>query len=140
VANPNFSTTLTTFSATVHQTKDRLIAIPASVQRELGLRRRQNNHIVSYSIRAAGAGRWSHLMAKLTYDNEFAIPSIIDRIQPGDQVDVKIHRFVADVPVKLGARPSNPGESLLAIADAAGEDERVDGSERVDEYLYGDEE
>src|SRR5260370_42461875 len=80
MASPHLSTTLATFSATMHQTKDRLIAITAAVQRELGLARRHNNHIMSFSIRTSGSGRWSHLHAKLTYDNEFAIPSIVDRM------------------------------------------------------------
>jgi hypothetical protein len=46
MANPHLSTTLAVFEASVHRTKNRLIAIPAKVQRSLGLERRTNNHIV----------------------------------------------------------------------------------------------
>ena len=120
-------------TATVHRTKNRLVAIPAGTQRKLGLTKRRDNHLVSYSIRPAGRGRWNHLLSKLTYDNEFEIPAGFSRIVPGERVEVKIHRLIADVPVPL---PRSAGETVLALP--TGEDERTDGSQNVHAYLYGE--
>jgi hypothetical protein len=133
MANSNLSTTLDEFAATVHRTKNRLVAIPAETQRKLGLTKRRDNHLLSYSIRLAGRGRWNHLLSKLTYDNEFEIPAGFSRIAPGDRVEVKIHRLIADVPVPL---PRSAGETVLSLP--TGEDERTDGSQNVDAYLYGE--
>jgi hypothetical protein len=115
----------------------RTIAIPADVQRTLGLGRRANNHIVFYSIRRKGQGRWNHHLAYLTQDNEFAVPSDVQHIQPGSEVEVKIRRVIPDVDA-LAARDVavSAGALLTALSAAAGEDERVDGSEHVDDYLY----
>jgi hypothetical protein len=138
VASHHLATTLVVFDATVHRTKNRLVAIPAKVQRRLGLVRRPNNHIVLYSIRCLGRGRWNHHLAYLTHDNEFAIPADVTHIEAGAHVEVKIHRVIPDADALGSLAPStNPGALLLAMAEEAGEDERVDGSERVDEYLYG---
>lgn len=140
MANPNYSVVLDMFEATVQRSKDRLIAIPASVQARLGLQRRSNNHIVCYSIRRARSGRWNRHYAKLTADNEFGIPSDVSGIQAGDRVEVKLHRLTPDVDALA---PSNSttvataGAALLSLAEQAGEDPRRDGSRRVDEELYG---
>src|SRR5258708_9910943 len=75
MASPHHSTTLATFKAAIQRSKDRLVAIPAATQRELRLTRRPDNHIIAYSIRPAGEGRWNHHLAKLTSDNEFSIPT-----------------------------------------------------------------
>ena len=129
--------TLARFEAVVHRTKDRLVAIPAEVQRGLGLRKRRDNHIVAFSIRPAGRGRWNHHLAKLTYDNEFAIPADVTRIRGGARVEIKIHRLVPDVPSDAAPGRETPGAVLLALAQAAGDDPRTDGSRRIDEYLLG---
>lgn len=129
--------TLVQFEAVVHRTKDRLVAIPAAVQRRLGLRKRPDNHIVAFSIRPAGQGRWNHHLAKLTSDNEFAIPADVTRIRGGARVEVKIHRVIPDVPAAVDRAPESPGAVLLGLAQSAGEDPRTDGSRRVDEYLLG---
>jgi hypothetical protein len=110
--------------------------VPAASQRALGLARRQNNHILACSIRRAGRGRWSHRLVKLTFDNEFSVPGDVDSVRPGDKVDVKVHRIIADVAIALPVRGS-PADPLLELAASAGEDPRVDGSDRVDEYLSG---
>ncbi|HEY4394829.1 MAG TPA: hypothetical protein VGP64_12240 [Polyangia bacterium] len=139
MANPHLATTLEAFEATVHRTKNRLIAIPADSQQRLGLSRRPRNHIVLYSIRLHGRGRWNHHLAYLTYDNEFAIPSDVTHIAGGARVDVKIHRIIPDADALAGGRrPVNAGGTLLRLAETAGEDERVDGSTRVDDILYGE--
>jgi hypothetical protein len=140
MANPNLGSTLASFSATVHRTKNRLIAIPAAEQRRLGLARRPNNHIVRYSIRRKGQGRWNHLLADLTYDNEFAVPAAVTGINGGDTVEVKIHQVIPNTNSPLpGAPPSsNPGSILVELVGAAGSDDRTDGSQNVDQYLYGD--
>jgi hypothetical protein len=139
MANPNLASTLSLFSATVHRTKNRLIAIPAAEQRRLGLVRRPNNHIVRYSIRRQGQGRWNHLLADLTYDNEFAVPAAVTGINEGDTVEVKIHQVIPNPNAPLPGAPSSssPGAFLSALAGEAGSDERNDGSQNVDQYLYG---
>ncbi len=138
MANPHFSVVLASFEARVHNTKDRLIAIPAKVQTQLGLAP-ATQHLVCYSIRPAGAGRWNHGYAKLTCDNEFAAPR---DVPAGADVDVKLHRFIPDADAFAPSRPSvgtpaTAGAALLAMAAAAGSDPREDGSERIDEELYG---
>jgi hypothetical protein len=138
MANPHLATTLATFEATVQRTKNRLIAIPAAIQRQLGLGRRPRNHIVMFSIRPRARGRWNHHLAYLTRDNEFAIPADITHIRPGSQVDVKIHRVIPDADaLEARPRPPNAGALLLALGEEAGDDGRTDGSVRVDELLYG---
>ncbi|HEX7476209.1 MAG TPA: hypothetical protein VF331_00235 [Polyangiales bacterium] len=127
------------FEAKVQRTKNRLIAIPADVQRTLRLARRVNNHIVLYSIRPKGRGRWNHLLSYLTYDNEFAVPVAAAHIGAGDAVEVKIHRVIPDADA-LGntGRRENAGSLLSSLAEQAGDDERSDGSQNVDEYLNAD--
>ena len=140
MANPHFSLVLDEFEATVHRSKDRLISIPAPVQARLGLKRRPNNHVLCYSIRGARSRRWNRHYAKLTFDNEFCIPSDVSGIQPGDRVEVKLHRFIPDVDAlaaPLSAGNGTAGAVLLSIAEQAGEDPRRDGSRRIDEELYG---
>jgi hypothetical protein len=137
MANSHLGKTIATFQAVVHRTKNRLIAIPARIQRDLGLGRGRNNHIVLYSIRRSGRGRWNHHLSYLTYDNEFAIPSDVTRINQGDHVDVKLHRVIPDGDVLApAAHPSPPAALLAALAEQAGEDPRTDGSAQVDDYLY----
>lgn len=140
MANPHYSIVLATFEGRVQNSKDRLLAIPAATQARLGLERRPNNHLVCYSMRKARAGRWNRHYAKLTSANEFAIPSDVVGIEAGDLVEVKLHRFVPDVDA-FALSPRNAsgtaGATLLSMAEAAGEDPRVDGSERVDDELYG---
>jgi hypothetical protein len=137
MANPKLATTRATFEATVHRTKNRLVAIPAEVQRLLGLERRQNNHVLHFSIRTEGTGRWNSHWAQLTYDNEFAIPTNVTEIESGTRVEVKIHGAVAAIDVLEGTTAArlNPGGLLLALADAGEEDPRIDGSVNVDEHL-----
>jgi hypothetical protein len=138
MANPHLATTLATFKGEVHRTKNRLVAIPAQVQRRLGLARRQRNHIVFFSIRPRGVGRWNHHLAYLTFDNEFAIPSDVRSIKGGDEVEIKIHRIVPDADAIAGQEvPGNPGALLTRLAEEAGVDERVAGSQNVDDFLYG---
>lgn len=138
MANPHLATTLETFDATIQRTKNRLIAIPARSQQRLGLTRRPNNHIVMYSIRPRGRGRWNHHLAYLTYDNEFAIPADVTHIGGGDQVEIKIHRIIPDADALAGGRsPVNAGGTLLRLAESAADDDRTSGSTQVDEILYG---
>lgn len=138
MANAHLSTVLAEFEATVHRTKNRLIAIPADVQRQLHMERRPNNHIVFYSIRPKGVGRWNHRLSFLTFDNEFSLPDLL-HIGPGSEVEVKIRRLIPDQDA-LAAHPAAPnvGALLHALSTAAGNDPRTDGSQRVDDYLYGD--
>ena len=139
MANPHLSAVLGSFEATVQRSKDLLIAIPAATRDRLGLERRRDNHLVCYSIRKLGGGRWNHLYAKLSYDNEFAVPSGITAIQAGDRVEVKLHRVMPDVDALApqAAASGTDAAILLAMAAAAGEDPRHYGSERIDEELYG---
>ena len=129
------------FEARVHRSKDRLVAIPAALQRELGLKRIRNNHLVYCSIRRKVAGRgrgkrvWMRHWFKLTRDNEFAIPVGVSGIKQGDSVEVKIHRIVPDRPMYREGG-SACASVLLELAREAGDDERRDGSRRVDDYLY----
>jgi len=137
MANPKLATTRAVFEATVHRTKNRLVAIPADVQRQLRLERRANNHVLHFSIRIEGTGRWNSHWAQLTFDNEFAIPTDVKDIAPGARVEVKIHGAIAaiDVLQEPSAPEPNPGGLLLALAEAEHEDSRADGSVNVDEYL-----
>ena len=140
MANPHLSTTLDSFLAKVHKTKNRLISIPAASQRRLGLSRRTNNHIVLFSLRARGKGRWNHHLAYLTFDNEFAIPTDVTGIRGGDEVEIKIHRVIPDADALAGHQPANTaGGVLMRLAEEAGDDDRTSGSTQVDEFLYGDE-
>ena|SRR5260221_10789992 len=138
MANRHLSKTLDRFTARVHRTKNRLIAIPAATQRRLGLGKRVNNHIVLYSLRPTGRGRWNHHLAYLTYDNEFAIPADVTGIVGGSSVEVKIHRVTPDTDALAKGPPSGTaGAALLRIAESAGDDDRTSGSTEVDEVLYG---
>ncbi len=139
MANSHLSTTLATFVARVHRTKNRLISIPAATQRRLGLSRRANNHILLFSVRPQGQGRWNHHLAYLTQDNEFAIPTDVTGIQGGDPVEIKIHRVIPDADALAGHdATTTAGGVLLRLAEEAGEDDRTAGSTHVDEILYGD--
>jgi len=75
MANSQLSTFLASFDGRLHRTKNRLLSIPAAVQRTLGLSRQAENDILLVSIRKGGSGRWNHHYVKLTHDNEFAIPA-----------------------------------------------------------------
>lgn len=133
MAHPHLKAPLAEFTATIQRTKNRLVAIPADVQERLGLERRPDNHIVLVSIRSAGRGRWNHHYFKLTYDNEFAVPSDVSHLQSGDRIEVRIHRIVSDAAVR-GAVASGAGV-LTALAARRRQGWRSDGSDRVDEYL-----
>jgi len=137
MAHPHLAETRAQFQARVHRTKNRLVAIPAAVQRELGLERRRDNYLALVSIRRARAGRWNHHYVKLTYDNEFAIPADVTGIGPGDELEVKIHRFIDDVSVGAAAAPSG-ADLLIALASEERAGWRPDGAERVDEYLVAE--
>jgi hypothetical protein len=138
LANPHCSTTLATFEAQIHRTKNRLVAIPAEVQRKLRLARQVDNHLVLYSIRPKGRGRWNHSWAQLTFDNEFAVPTAVTHISPGSAVEVKIHRVVKNEALHGEAESAGSGAALLLqLGQSSGEDDREDGSRSVDDYLYG---
>jgi hypothetical protein len=139
MAHSPSSVVLDEFTTTVHRSKDRLIAIPARVQARLGLQRRTNNHLLYYSIRRAGVGRWNKHYGKLTFDNEFSIPSDVTGIQAGSRVEVKLHRFIPDTDALSPAPAAGNGTAgavLLSLANQAGDDPRRDGSRRIDEELY----
>jgi hypothetical protein len=128
--------TLATFETVVHRSKNRLVSIPADVQKRLALTRRQRNHIVLYSIRKPAGGRWNHHLAYLTQANEFAIPADVTHLHPGDRVEVKLHRFIPDGDALDQPESSAaPASVLQLLGERAGQDVRTDGSQRVDEYL-----
>jgi len=108
MASSHLAKTIATFHAVVHRTKNRLVAIPAKIQRDLGLGRRRNNHVVLYSIRPSGRGRWNHHLSYLTCDNEFSIPGDVTGIRPGDSVDVKLHRVIPDSDALAPSPPASP--------------------------------
>jgi hypothetical protein len=137
MASPRLSDALAEFTTVLQHGKNRLVAVPAPTQRVLGLARKQNNHILACSIRRAGRGRWNHRLVKLTFDNEFSLPGDVGSVRPGDEVDVKVHRVIADVAIASPAKGS-PADPLLELAASAGDDPRVDGSDRIDEYLAGE--
>lgn len=136
MANPGLSITLDTFSGRIQKTKDRLVAVPAEVQRRLGLERRQNNHILLVSLRSGGEGRWNHHLVKLTYDCEFSIPSDATRFVAGRAIDVKVHRIIADESLEPAPETAGAGV-LLAMAGRAGS-WRSDGAGRLDEHIAND--
>lgn len=122
------------FSARVHRTKNRLVAIPADIQHQLGLRRCRNNFIARISIRRGNAGRWNQHYVKLTSDNEFSIPSDVKDIRPGDDVQVKIHYFIRDEAVMPSPAPRGAA-LLLELVREQRPGWRSDGAENVDDYL-----
>ncbi|HEU4384526.1 MAG TPA: hypothetical protein VFR85_13650 [Anaeromyxobacteraceae bacterium] len=137
MAHPHLAQTRATFPARIHRTKNRLVSIPAEVQRQLGLERRPENHLALVSIRRSSAGRWNHHYLKLTSDNEFAIPADVTGLRPGDAVEVKIHRIIRDEPVPPPSARS--GASLLvSLAREPRAGWRTDGAENLDAYLHGD--
>jgi hypothetical protein len=138
MAGNNLSETLAEFTAVVQRSKNRLIAIPAATQRELGLARREDNHIVRVSIRPANAGngRWNHYYVKLTRDNEFSVPAGAPGVTPGTPLDVKVHRVIEDRDVSPApGSASTFWGTLLKLNERLREGWRTDGSERLDEYL-----
>jgi hypothetical protein len=132
--NPHLAKTRAKSSARVHRTKKRLVAIPPAVQRQLGLERRPDNAIALVSLRRANAGRWNHHYVKLTADNEFAIPADVTEVKPGDELQVKIHRIILDVPLEPAKAPRGAG-LLVALAATPRPGWRTDGAENMDEYL-----
>lgn len=56
MTDPHLSTTLAQFMGNIQKSKNRLVAIPAGVQRAVGLEKRKNNHILLVSIRLSGPG------------------------------------------------------------------------------------
>src|SRR5829696_6367389 len=134
MAHPHLSTTLAQFDARIHRTKNRLVAVPAEIQRELGLARQPENDILLVSIRKAGAGRWNHHYVKLTYDNEFAIPSDVTQIQPGEPVEIKIHTIYPGTPKPPAVASAGAG-LLVELASQDRPGFREDGSSRADDYL-----
>ena|SRR5579872_4544488 len=133
MADPTLSTVLAQFTATVQRNKNRMLAIPAEKKRELGLTPRPDNHLLRFSIRKHGAGRWNHHYAKLTRDNEIMLPSDLS-IQPGNLVDVKVHRIIADLPVSTPRAPT-AGSLLLRMAEGAMADDSRFGASQHDDAL-----
>jgi len=132
MADVSLSSVLDRFTATVQ--KGGLVAVPAETQRKLGLTRRRDNHLLRFSFRRAGAGRWNHSYARLTYDNEFALPVHAPGVAPGKVVDVIIRQVLITTPAPL--QPETTGAALLvALADDAGRDDREVSAHLHDEYL-----
>ncbi len=119
----------------MHRTKNRLLAIPADVQRVLGLERRAENDIVLVSIRKGGAGRWNHHYFKLTSDNEFAIPADVTAIGPGDEIEVKVHSVYSGAPKPVSGGVSGGAALLLELASGSRPGWREDGSTDLDDHL-----
>jgi hypothetical protein len=136
MAHPHLAETLERFEARIHRTKNRLVAIPAVIQRRLGLERRPDNDLLLVSLRRGPGGRWNHHYVKLTQDNEFAVPADVKHLHPGDLVEVKVHAVFAGVPLRR-QRPVG-AELLVALASQPRPGWRTDGSTRVDEYLSED--
>ena len=136
MAHPDLGATLALFDATIHRTKNRLISVPAGVQRQLGLARKPDNDLLLVSVRKVRSGRWNHHYVKLTSDNEFAIPADVTRLSPGDEVEVKVHGVFSGVPKARARPPAAAGAALLVeLATRERPGWREDGSARVDEYL-----
>jgi len=134
MAHVHLSSTLARFEARLHRTKNRLVSVPAAIQRQLGLKRQADNHLLLISIRKRAHGRWNHHYVKLTYDNEFALPADVLHLRPGDAIEVKIHRIIPDKPHV--ERPEADGAGvLLALTRRPRPSWRTDGSTRVDDYL-----
>jgi hypothetical protein len=134
MAKSQYAVTLAHFEARIHESKNRQVSIPADVQRALNLQRQSDNHLIHVSIRPRGAGRWNHHYFKLTYDNEFAIPSDVGHLHQGEDIEVKIHRIIPDVALAVPQRQSGAGV-LLALASKPRAGWREDGSVELDEYL-----
>ncbi len=135
MAHPHRSTKLARFEARVQKSKNRLVAIPIAVQRDIGLERRRNNHILLVSLRPLGQGRWNQHYVKLTYDNEFAIPADVSHIGGGDDLEITIHRVIADAePVPVQDSTAGAG-LLLTLAQKPRPGWREDGATMLDEYL-----
>lgn len=119
------------FTATLQ--KGGLIAIPAATRERLRLKRRKDNHLLRFSFRRSGRGRWNNGYARLTYDNEFALPSNSAGLAPGDAVDVKIRQLLVTTPAPVPANGS-AASLLLEMARSAVADggPGVDG---IDDYL-----
>jgi len=135
MAHPQLAQTLARFSARMHRTKNRLLAIPADVQRRLRLERRAENDIVLVSIRKDRLGRWNHHYFKLTDNNEFAIPTDVTAVGPGDEVEVKVHALYSGTPKPVKAGVPSAAAVLLELVAAPRPGWRRDGSANVDEYL-----
>jgi len=135
MAHPHLSETRATFGARIHRTKNRIVAIPADVQRALGLERRPDNHILLVSIRASGRGRWNHHYVKLTHDNEFAIPADVSGLSGGDDIEVKVHRVISDEAVATARARPRGAALLVALAAEPRAGWREEGSTDVDERL-----
>lgn len=129
---------LARFEARLHNTKNRLVAIPAEVQRQLRLVRQADNHLLLYSIRPKGEGRWNHHWSQLTFDNEFAVPADVTHIERGSVVEVKIHRVVKNIDALADdGEQSAGGAALLLQLAGVGDDDQVASSREVDDSLYG---
>lgn len=135
MAHPHLKAPMAEFRAVIHRTKNRLIAIPADVQKRLGLARRIDNHLILVSIRPHGGGRWNHHYFKLTYDNEFALPTDVSHLRAGNPVDIRVHRVIPDMSAAVSAPTVSGAGMLAALAARPREGWRTDGSERLDEYL-----
>ncbi len=135
MAHPHFSETRATFGARIHRTKNRLVAIPADVQRVLGLERRPDNHLLLVSIRRARKGRWNHHYVKLTHDNEFAIPADVVGLAGGDDIEVKVHRVIRDEAVATESARPKGAALLVALAAEPRAGWSEEGSTEVDARL-----
>jgi len=134
-SNP-FSSVLARFDARMQKSRNRIVAVPAEVQRELGLIRQKNNHLLLVSLRRKSTRQWYHHYVKLTYDNEFSIPADAKDFRQGQELEVKIHRIIADRP-GISVKGTGPG-LLLKLAEQERPGWREDGSRRIDEYLNRD--
>ena len=135
LAHLHLAETRAQFSGPVHRTKNRLVAVPAAVQQQLGLARRPDNFLALISLRRNGSGRWNHHYVKFTSDNEFSIPSDVTGIKPGDRVEVKIHRIIRDEAVEPAPAAPQGAALLLALALKPRPGWRADGAENLDRYL-----
>ena len=136
MANPSLQTELAHFEAQLQRHKNRLVAIPAAVQRRLGLQRRANNHLVYVSIRPLHSGRWNHHYFKLTCDNEFSIPADVTHLRPGDAIEVKIRQVIPDVSAPVGTNAPTAADVLLELMERPRPSSgRADGAQNHDEYL-----
>jgi hypothetical protein len=132
MADSSLSSVLGEFTATLQ--KGRLIAIPAVLCERLGLTRRRDNHLLRFSFRKSGQGRWNNDYARLTYDNEFALRDGREPLSPGDAVDVKIRQVLVTTPAPLPAE-RNGAELLLDFAAHATGDDGLESADDIDEFL-----
>jgi hypothetical protein len=131
MADASLSSVLDEFTATLQ--KGGLIAIPAVIRERLGLSRRQDNYLLRFSFRRKGKGRWNNGYARLTFDNEFALPKAEQKLSAGDAIDVKIRQILATTPIPIPQETSGAA-LLLEMARSAKPDDGPSVDD-IDEYL-----